>query len=113
MFRNNAIVGAVEFGSSGICVLLGETLPDGTLSVIGRGEAPAAGIVKDNEALLAAVNEAINAAIADGSMDKFVAEANTGKGLKVQPWMKPLFTYIVPVAIFMLYVTGLASFPWN
>ena len=46
MFRNNAIVGAVEFGSSGICVLLGETLPDGTLSVIGRGEAPAAGIVK-------------------------------------------------------------------
>ena len=34
------------------------------------------GVVKGNEALLAAVNEAIAAAIADGSMDKFVAEAN-------------------------------------
>ena len=38
-------------------------------------EGSAAGIVKGNEALLAAVNEAIAAAIADGSMDKFVAEA--------------------------------------
>ena len=46
MFRNRAIVGAVEFGSSGICVLLGESQPDGTLSVIAKGEAPANGIVK-------------------------------------------------------------------
>ena len=38
-------------------------------------EGSAAGIVKGNEALLNAVNEAIAAAIADGSMDKFVAEA--------------------------------------
>lgn len=34
------------------------------------------GVVKGNDALLAAVNEAVAAAIADGSMDKFVAEAN-------------------------------------
>lgn len=34
------------------------------------------GVVKGNDALLAAVNEAIAAALADGSMDKFVAEAN-------------------------------------
>ena len=46
MFRNRVIVGAVEFGSSGICVLLGESQPDGTLSVIAKGEAPANGIVK-------------------------------------------------------------------
>lgn len=46
MFRNRVIVGAVEFGSSGICVLLGESMPDGTISVIGKGEAPATGIVK-------------------------------------------------------------------
>ena len=38
-------------------------------------EGSAAGVVKGNEALLNAVNEAINAAIADGSMDKFVADA--------------------------------------
>ena len=36
----------------------------------------AIGVVKDNPALLAAVNLAIASAIEDGSMDKFVAEAN-------------------------------------
>ena len=45
--------------------------------------------------------------------DKFVAEANTGKGLKVQPWMKPLFAYVVPCAIILLYVIGLINFPWR
>ncbi len=37
----------------------------------------AVGVSKGNEALLKGVNEAIAAALADGSMDKFVAEANT------------------------------------
>ena len=36
----------------------------------------AIGVVKDNPALLAAVNLAINAALSDGSMDSFVAQAN-------------------------------------
>ena len=45
--------------------------------------------------------------------DNFVAEANTGKGLKVQSWMKPIFCYVVPCAIIVLYVTGLISFPWH
>jgi len=36
----------------------------------------AVGVVKDNPALLAAVNLAVKAANEDGSMDKFVAEAN-------------------------------------
>ena len=36
----------------------------------------AIGVMKDNDALLAAVNEAIAAAIEDGSMETFVAEAN-------------------------------------
>ena len=39
-------------------------------------EGSAVGIKKGNTALKDAVNEAIAAAIADGSMDKFVAEAN-------------------------------------
>ena len=45
--------------------------------------------------------------------DNFIAEANTGKGLKVQPWMKPIFCYVVPCAIIVLYITGLVSFPWH
>lgn len=36
----------------------------------------AVGVVKDNPALLAAVNLAVKAALEDGSMDAFVAEAN-------------------------------------
>ena len=39
-------------------------------------EGSAVGVSKDNTALLEGVNAAIAAALADGSMDKFVAEAN-------------------------------------
>ena len=45
------------------------------LDVPYEAEGSAIGVVKGNEGLLAAVNEAINAALTDGSMDKFVAEA--------------------------------------
>ena len=44
--------------------------------------------------------------------DNFVAEANTGKGLKVKNWMKPLFRYVVPAIVIMLYIYGLVTFPW-
>ncbi len=45
--------------------------------------------------------------------DNFVAEANAGKGLKVQPWMKPIFSYAVPVIVVFLYIYGLVNFPWK
>jgi len=45
--------------------------------------------------------------------DAFVAEANTGKGLKVKNWMKPVFKYFVPVCVFGLYVYGLITFKWK
>ncbi len=45
--------------------------------------------------------------------DKFVAEANAGKGLKIRSWMKPVFKYIVPVLIVVIYVLGLKSFAWR
>lgn len=41
------------------------------------------------------------------------AEANMGKGLKVHDWMKPIFKYLVPVAIIGLYIYGLATFNWR
>jgi len=43
----------------------------------------------------------------------FVEEANAGKGLKVQDWMRPVFTFVVPVAVIIVYVMGLISFPWK
>ena len=45
--------------------------------------------------------------------DNFVAEANTGDGLKVRPWMKPVFQFVVPIAIVIIYVYGLATFGWK
>ena len=44
---------------------------------------------------------------------QFIEEANTGKGPKVQQWMKPIFCYVVPVAIIVLYITGLMNFSWK
>lgn len=43
----------------------------------------------------------------------FKAEANEGKGLKVKDWMRPLFTYVIPAAIIMLYIYGLVTFNWK
>ena len=45
--------------------------------------------------------------------DNFIAEANAGKGMKVKAWMKPLFKYVVPVAILFIYIYGLATFKWR
>ena len=39
--------------------------------------------------------------------DSFVKEANTGTGLKVQGWMLPIFTYLVPVCIIIIYIMGI------
>ena len=45
--------------------------------------------------------------------DKFVAEANAGKGMKVKNWMKPIFRFVVPVVVIFLYVYGLVTFGWK
>ena len=39
--------------------------------------------------------------------DAFVAEANAGKGMKVQRWMRPIFTFLVPACIALIYVLGI------
>lgn len=44
--------------------------------------------------------------------DEFMAEANAGKGLKVQNWMKPIFRYFVPLAIIFVYLYGIITFNW-
>ena len=45
--------------------------------------------------------------------NNFLAEANAGKGLKVKNWMKPIFCYVVPVAIIIIYIMGLINFKWK
>ncbi len=42
--------------------------------------------------------------------DSFVAEANTGKGLKVQNWMRFHMTYILPVIVTALFAVGIINF---
>ena len=45
--------------------------------------------------------------------DKFVAEANAGKGWKVKQWMKPIFQFVVPIVVAFLYIYGLFTFAWK
>lgn len=45
--------------------------------------------------------------------DNFLNEANSGKGAKVKQWMKPIFCYLVPIAILIIYIIGLINFPWK
>lgn len=42
--------------------------------------------------------------------DNFRNEANTGSGLKVPRWMKWYCSYVLPVVIFGLFVTGIISY---
>jgi len=45
--------------------------------------------------------------------DKFLAEANAGRGMKVKPWMRALFAWFVPVMILFIYIYGMATFQWR
>lgn len=42
--------------------------------------------------------------------DKYLKEANTGKGLKIPAWFKNYFRYIMPVFIILIFVVGLVDF---
>ncbi len=44
--------------------------------------------------------------------DKFTAEANTGKGLKVKKWMRVYMTYILPLLVLAILVYGLVTFKY-
>ena len=45
--------------------------------------------------------------------ERFVLEANRGRGLKVRAWMRPLFTWVVPAVILFIYIYGMATFKWR
>ena len=42
--------------------------------------------------------------------EKFMAEANTGKGMKVARWMRLYMTYVLPVIITVLFLVGIYDF---
>ncbi len=39
--------------------------------------------------------------------DKYMAEANTGKGIKLPRWLKPYFQFVLPVLILVILIMGL------
>ena len=45
--------------------------------------------------------------------DNFMAEANTGKGIKVKMWMKPVCAIVVPIIIAVVFVFGMINFSWR
>ena len=42
--------------------------------------------------------------------DNFISEANAGKGLKLQKWMRPYLTYVLPIIIVVVFVVGILNF---
>ena len=38
--------------------------------------------------------------------DKFIAETDTGEGMKFPAWLRPYLTYILPLVILFLFVMG-------
>lgn len=42
--------------------------------------------------------------------ENFTAEANSGKGLKVQKWMRFYMSYVLPVIVAILFVVGIYNF---
>lgn len=42
--------------------------------------------------------------------DKFVREANEGEGIKVQKWMRPYVTFVLPVMVGIIFVVGILSY---
>lgn len=39
--------------------------------------------------------------------DKYLEEANTGKGVKLPRWLKPYFQFVLPVLILLIFLRGL------
>ena len=44
--------------------------------------------------------------------DQFLAEANAGKGFKLAKWLRPYLTYVLPTIILIIFVIGIATFPF-
>ena len=42
--------------------------------------------------------------------DNFVKEANEGKGLKVQNWMRGYCTFVLPAIVAVIFIIGMISF---
>ena len=45
--------------------------------------------------------------------NNFMAEVNKGKGMKVKNWMKPVFSYVLPIGIIVIYIIGMVTFDWR
>jgi len=45
--------------------------------------------------------------------DNLMAEANTGKGLKLQKWMRGYITYVIPCIIIVVFVMGILNFEFR
>ena len=45
--------------------------------------------------------------------DNFLREANTGKGPKVAAWLRPYFTYVLPLIIIFVFIMGIITFEFK
>src|SRR6201985_551500 len=62
---NNSLMVGLEIGTSKICVVVGESRPDGTLRILGVGQAPSRGVRKGEIVDFETAGESIREALVD------------------------------------------------
>lgn len=45
--------------------------------------------------------------------DNFLAEANSGRGMKLKRWMRPYMTYVLPLIIITIFIIGIVTFEFS
>lgn len=45
--------------------------------------------------------------------DNFLAEANSGKGMKLKKWMRPYMTYVLPIVIVAIFFIGILTYEFS
>src|SRR5437588_10601078 len=91
MGTNDLMVG-LEIGTSKICVVVGESRPDGTTKILGVGQAPSRGVRKgeivDFETAMKCVHEAV--VDAEQKSDVMIRSVYVGvDGAKIQSFNNP------------------------
>src|SRR5256885_4539527 len=76
MANNNLMVG-LEIGTSKICVVVGESRPDGTLKILGVGQAPSRGVRKGEIVDFETAMKCVHEAVVDAEQDRKSTRLNS------------------------------------
>ena len=77
---NNDLMVGLEIGTSKICVVVGESRPDGTTKILGVGQAPSRGVRKGEIVDFETAMKCVHEAVVDAEKDGHGEEAGPSEG---------------------------------